>query len=196
MSPPKKPEKSLRSKHFWYSVMPLLLLLAVILFINLFTPKATRVQTAVLNSTTVPTQPGATPLTPTRAPILPAIILSSPTPTMAPLPQMPALATIALYGPPPNSNLPQNGRTAFYWAYSEPVQAGQQFVLSLRQNGQVFILGTAVEPNIGDTFQLLIDFSAIDILPGTAVWQLHLEWQNEALPLVASQERVINFVSD
>ncbi len=196
MSPEKKPKKSLRSKRFWYSVMPLLLLLAVILFVNLFPPEATGVQTAVSSSPTVTPQADATPTTLTRAPILPAIILPSPTATMTPLPQLPAAAAITPYGPPPNSNLPQNGRAAFYWMYSEPVQAGQQFVLSLRQNGEVFILGTVAEPNIGDNFQLLIDFSAIDILPGTAVWQLHLERQNETPPLLSSQERIINFLPD
>jgi hypothetical protein len=177
--------------------MPLLLLLATILFVNLLTPEATRVETAVSSlSTPAATQPGTTPSTATRAPILPAIILPSPTPTIAPSPQLPATAAITVYGPPPNSNLPQNGRIAFYWTYSESVQPGQQFALSLRQDGEVFTLGTVVEPNAGDTFQLLIDFSSINVLPGTAVWQLHLEWQNEAFPLVSSQERIINFISD
>jgi hypothetical protein len=84
-----------------------------------------------------------------------------------------------------------NGRLAFYWTYSEPLLPGQQFVLTMQQNETAVRAKAIAEPNLGDGFQLLINLADLAILPGTAVWQLHLEWAEEQQQLLTSEERII-----
>jgi len=84
-----------------------------------------------------------------------------------------------------------NGRLAFYWTYSGALLPGQQFVLTLRQNDAVIGTQSLARPNLGNSFQLLVELDTLSLSPGTAVWQLHLEWNDEQQPLLTSEERSI-----
>jgi hypothetical protein len=186
------PQKRWQSKHFWYSIMPLLVTLFAIVLINWVWPDtASELPPTQPGPTAVSAQPTTSSATVTRLPILPATILPSPPPTITPLPEPDITAAITLLGPPPESSVPLNGRLTFYWRYSEPLPPGQQFVLTLWQNEAVVGTKSIVQPNLGDGFQLLVSLDELALSPGTAVWQLHLERLDEPQPLLASEERII-----
>lgn len=188
----KEPQKRWHSKHFWYSIMPLLITLFAIVLINwVWSDTVGELPTTRLSPTAVADQPNTSSASATRPPILPATVLPSPTPTITPLPELDNTAAISLLGPPPGSSVAVNGRLTFYWTYSEPLLPGQQFVLTLRQNNTVVSTQSIIGPNLGDGFQLLVDLNALTLEPGTAVWQLHLEWIDEQQPLLTSEERQI-----
>lgn len=185
-------KKLWQSKHFWYSITPLLATLFTIVLINWVWPGAVAESPATPTSpTAVAAQTNTFPATATRPPILRATILPSPAPSRTPLPDLAALASITLLGPPPESAVAANGRLAFYWTYSETLLPDQQFVLSLWQNDAIVATETITQPNLGNGFQLLVDLEAAAILPGTAVWQLHLEWADEPQQLLTSEQRTI-----
>ncbi|MAT98161.1 MAG: hypothetical protein CL608_13535 [Anaerolineaceae bacterium] len=173
--------------------MPLLITLFAIVLINWVwsdtpgEPAGTRP-----SATAVAIQSTTTSATVTRPPILPATILPSPTPTLTPLP-IPDTITeaITLLGPPPESSVAVNGRLAFYWTYPKPLLPGQQFVLTLQQNETVITTQTIAVPNLGDGFQLPIELAELALVPGTAVWQLHLEWADDPQQLLTSEARTI-----
>jgi hypothetical protein len=192
----KKPLKLWQGKHFWYSIMPLLITLIIIGYINLTSPEAETAQTARLTPTAVSTQPATHTANPTRPAILQATILPSPIPSSTPRPNPATTATITLLGPPPASNVPLNGRLAFYWRFSEPLLPGQQFVFSLWQNEAIISEQSVSQANLGDGFQLVLDLEELSILPGTAVWQLHLEWADTPQQLLASETRSLIFLSE
>lgn len=192
MSQEKEPKKRWQSKRFWYSIMPLLITLLAFVLINWVWPNTTSERPSIRsNPTAVSAQPNASSATVTRPAILPATILPSPIPTNTPLPEIDNTAAITLLGPPPQSSVALNGRLAFYWTYSESLLPGQQFVLTLRQNDAVVGTQSLAEPNLGDAFQLLVALDTLSLSPGTAVWQLHLEWDDEQQPLLTSEERSI-----
>ncbi len=197
MSQEKEPRKRWQSKHFWYSITPLLITLLAIVLINWVWPDTLSERPPTrTDPTAVSAQPNASSNTATRPAILPATILPSPIPTNTPLPEIDNSAAITLLGPPPQSSVARNGRLAFYWTYSESLLAGQQFVLTLRQNDAVVGTQSIAEPNLGDGFQLLVDFDELSLSPGTAVWQLHLAWNDEQQPLLISEERFIILLSE
>jgi hypothetical protein len=187
----KKPAKQWQSKHFWYSVTPMLITLIVIGAINLFNPGENMAQSTPVLSTAVSAPPATPSATPTRPPILRATILPSPTPSNTPPPALPATAAITLLGPPPESSVSQNGRIVFYWHYAEPLLPGQQFVLTLKQNEAIIFAKSIEQSNLGSDFQLLLDLDELLALPGTAVWQLHLEWADTQQQLLLSEERML-----
>lgn len=192
MSQDNSPHKRWQSKHFWYSLMPLLITLFAIVLINWVWPNTIGEPPGTRPSATaVAVQSTTTSATATRPPILPATILPSPTPTLTPLPEPDTTAAIALLGPPPESSVAVNGRLTFYWTYSKPLLPGQQFVLTLRQDETVSTTQSIAEPNLGDGFQLLVDLAELAVVPGTAVWQLHLEWVDDPQPLLISEDRTI-----
>lgn len=192
MSQDKEPQKRWRSKHFWYSIMPLLITLFAIVLINWVWPDtASELPPTRSNPTAVSSQPTTSSATATRPPILLATILPSPTSTTTLLPEPDATAAITLLGPPPESGVALNGRLAFYWSYPEPLLPDQQFVLTLQQNETVVRAETIAEPNLGDSFQLLVNLADLALSPGTAVWRLHLEWADEQQQLLTSEERTI-----
>ncbi len=191
MSQDKEPQERWQNKHVWYSLMPLLITLFAIVLINWVWPDNVSEPVSTRpSSTAVAAQPATASATATRPPILPATILPSPTPTLTPLPDPGTAAAITLLGPPPESSVALNGRLPFYWRYTEPVPSGQQFVLTLRQNGTVITIQSIAEPNFGDAFQLLINLADLAVAPGTAVWQLHLEW-TDGQQLLTSEERTL-----
>lgn len=145
-------------------------------------------------ATAVAARPTTSSATITRAPILPATILPSPVPTNTPntpLPEPEVTAMITLLGPPMESAVAIGGRLTFYWTYSEPLPPGQQFVFTLRQNETAVFTETIVEPNLGAGFQLMLHLNDLALSPGTAVWQLHLEWVDEQRQILTSEARVI-----
>ena len=196
MSQDKEPQKQWsqkrwQNKHFWYSLMPLLITLFAIVLINWVWPDTASQPPPIRPSATaVAAQPTAISTTATRPPILPATILPSPTPTLTPFPEPGTTAAITLLGPPPESSVALNGRLTFYWSYSEPVPSGQQFVLTLRQNDTIITTQSIAVPNFGDAFQILINLADLALSPGTTVWQLHLEWTDEQ-QLLTSEERTL-----
>lgn len=172
--------------------MPLILLVVSILLFNLATANSARHTAPAAGTAVSAQQPPAAPATPVpRPPILQATILPSPTPTITPFPTVANFATITLYGPPAEASVLQNGRFTVYWTYSEALLPGQQFVLLLQQNEQLLPVGTVAGPNFGEGYQLLINLDGSGILPGTAVWQLQLEWANQPGSLLASEERIL-----
>lgn len=173
--------------------MPLLITLFAIVLINWVWPDTPGEPSETRPSATaVAIQPTTTSATATRPPILPATILPSPTPTLTPLPDPDTITeAITLLGPPPESSVAVNGRLAFYWTYPQPLLPGQQFVLTLRQNETVITTQSIAEPNLGEGFQLLVDLAELAVVPGTAVWQLHLEWADDPQQLLPSEERII-----
>lgn len=192
-SPIQKLKKRIRTRQFWLTIAPLLILLVALSIYNLTI--ASQTPTAVATNPTPTRRPTRTPFPDgTRPPILLATILPSPTPTITPRPDVPETAVITLFGPPDASSLPQNGRLTFFWNYSEALQARQQFVLTLQQNGTTTVLGTVNMPNFGAAYQLSVDFDAVEPAVGTAVWQLHLQWVDEDQPLLSSDERQITFL--
>lgn len=68
---------------------------------------------------------------------------------------------------------------------------GQQFILTVRQNETVVATQSIAEPNLGSGFQLQVELADLALVPGTAVWQLHLEWTENQQQLLASEERTI-----
>ena len=197
MAEENKRPKLWRTSYFWKSITPLLLTLAVIGYVNVAEPKAAAVQpTQVAIATTVPRQatPQQTAMPPT---LLPATILPSPTPSQTPQPAVPTAAAITLLGPPTESAVLINGRLSFYWRYSETLLPGQQMVFTLSQNDAPLVTVPISEPTLGDTFQLLLDFTAFEDAeswPGTAVWQVHLERASEQTPLLSSEARLLIFL--
>ncbi len=191
-----KLKKRIKTRRFWLTVAPLLILLVTLGIYNLTTLRQTGTAVAT-NPTLTPPRPTRTPLPDgTRAPILQATILPSPTPTLTPRPDVPPTGVITLFGPPDESSLAQDGRLAFYWTYPAALQPRQQFVLTLRQNDASQILGILDRPNFGDSYQLLIDFAAVEPAVGTAVWQLQLQWIDEDRLLLTSEERQITFLPE
>lgn len=190
-------KKRLKTRRFWFTITPLLILLVILGVYNLLLLRQSSTAVATNPTPTLTPRPTRTPLPEgTRAPILQATILPSPTPTPTPRPDVPQTAVITLFGPPDESSLPQNGRLAFYWNYSAPLQPRQQFVLTLRQNDTTQIVGSLDRPNFGDSYQLLVDFEAIAPDVGTAVWQLQLQGGAEEQLLLASEERQILFLPE
>jgi hypothetical protein len=201
-----KLKKRIKTKQFWLTVAPLLILLVTVGVYNLTI--ARRAVTAVAtHATPTPLPTTQTPhstSTSTRPPILPATILPSPTPTNTPLPDIPETPTpgeaetavITLFGPPNESSLPLNGRLAFYWSYPAPLPPGQQFVLTLRQKEVIHILGVLDHPNFGDSYQIQVDFEPVETVVGTAVWQVQLRWSDEEHPLLTSEVRQITFLPE
>jgi hypothetical protein len=189
-------KKRLKTRRFWLTVAPLLILLVLLGVYNLLILRQNSTAVAT-NFTPTQPRPTQTPLPEgTRAPILLATILPSPTPTLTPRPNVPETAVITLLGPPDESSLPQNGRLAFYWSYPAPLQPRQQFVLILHQEESMQILGTLDQPNFGELYQLLVDFDDIEPVVGTAVWQLQLQGGDEKQLLLASEERQILFLPE
>lgn len=190
-------KKRLKTRRFWFTITPLLILLVILGAYNLLLLRQSSTAVATNPTPTLTPRPTRTPLPEgTRAPILQATILPSPTPTLTPRPDVPETAVITLLGPPDESSLPQNGRLAFYWSYPAPLPPHQQFVLILRQEESVQILGTLDQPNFGELYQLLVDFDAIEPVVGTAVWQLQLQGGAEEQLLLASEERQILFLPE
>lgn len=183
-----KPVKRLGNKRFWYSIMPLLFMIGIIVIINLLSPDPVESEPNRTVRTAVAVQVSSPQAAGTRQPILQATILPSPTPTVTPLSPISTNAAILLFGPPPGSILPALSRVAFYWSYSETIQPGQEFVLTVRQNGDIVATTAVSQPNFGDSYQAALDFGEI-AAPGTAVWQVHLQWRNEAEPLLTSETR-------
>lgn len=183
-----KPRRKINRKRFVLSITPLLLMLVAIVLLNLFTPDATAIQPATASKTAVPpAQSAAAATIATRAPILLATILPSPTPTITPLPGVPVEASIIPIGPPDESRLPLDGRITFYWTYSEPLLPGQELVLTLQQNGTILATSSLKMPNLGSNYQISLDLKGMPA--GTAVWQVHLQWQNTTEPLLVSERR-------
>ena len=197
MSKQSQPPKILSSRQrLFYTLMPLLILLLVMLLINMFMPNKQQVE-VVSAETAVPIptpQPPAAGNSQTRPPILPAIILPTPTSTAQSRPQLPASANITLVGPPNNSSFAQNGRISFYWTFSEQLQPGQQFVFILGQNDQELVRRNLPEANLGSGYQVQIDLRELTIEQGTAIWQIGLRWTNEEQWLLVSNERNLNIL--
>jgi hypothetical protein len=103
-------------------------------------------------------------------------------------------ATITLFGPPAESSLPLNGRIAFYWDYSEPLLPGQELRLTLRQGAQIVATSSLNQPNFGDRYQMVLDVTEV-ASGGTAVWQVHLQWQDTEQLLLSSELRTLTLVS-
>lgn len=189
-----KLNKRIRTRQFWLTIAPLLILLVALGLYNWLALRQANTAVAT-HPTPTHSRPTRTPFPDgIRPPILLATILPSPTPTITPRPNVPETAVITLFGPPDASSLAQDGQLTFYWTYSEPLQARQQFVLTLQQNGVATALGTVKQPNFGDAYQLSVDFGLVEPAVGTAVWQLQLQWLGEDQPLLASEERQITFL--
>ena len=183
-------------KRLGYTVAPLLILLLIFGLTNFFSPEEQQEQMATIGETAVSSTQNPPAATATRRPILQATILPSPTPAATPRLELPITTDIIPIGPPANSSLPRNSRIAFYWTFSGSLQPGQEFVLTMQQNDEEIALGTATRPNLGDGYQLLVDLTTVDVLPGTAVWQLHLEWSENHQRLLSSEERTITFLPE
>lgn len=186
-------EKSSNQRKF-YTVLPLLILLLAFLIINWLTPNQRRDEVVLLQTAVSQPQPTLSN-TRTRPPILPATILPTLTPTPLPLLSLPSSASITLIGPPDNSRLSKNGPVSFYWAYSEQLQSGQQFVFILLQNKQEIIRRVSTEANLGSGFQFQINLQETIVEPGTAVWQIGLQWIDEEEWLIASPQRNLTIMS-
>lgn len=190
-----KLKKRIKTRQFWLTVAPLLILLVALGIYNLTIVRRAATAVVTLPSPTLTPRPSRTPFpTGSPPPILQATILPSPTPTNTPRPDVPETAVITLFGPPDESSLAQNGRLTFFWTYAAPLPPRQQFVLTLRQNGTIQVLGTLDQPNMGDSYQIQVDFAAIEPAVGTAVWQVQLQWIDEEQPLRSSEERQITFL--
>ena len=182
-----------QGKRFWYSITPLLLTLAVIILINLFSSEGSPAPTTPSQNTAVPEANHPNDGQITRPPILPATILPSPTPSATPKPDLPESAQIGLLGPPAGSSLPLNGRTVFYWTYSEQLLPGQVFALQIIQFDQITTHELVTQPNFGDAYQVSIAMDEITAA-GTAVWQIHLKWRDQQDLILSSEERIINLL--
>lgn len=191
----KNHNRKINRKRFLFSITPLIILLIAIIGIN-FLPMTEPVpQTPDPTGTAVSAHPTTAATTPTRPPILQATILPSPTPTSTPRPTISSEAMITLLGPPNESSLPLNGRIAFYWHYSEPLLAGQELVLTLRQNDIVIATSTLNQPNIGAGYQIVIEMADVAEAE-TADWQVHLQWADDKTPLLTSENRFIRLLSE
>lgn len=190
----KRPKIIFNRKRLFRILLPLLILLLAVLLFNLLMPSTQKTEVAsVATAVPPPPQPVANS-SPTRPPILTAIILPTPTSTAPSRPSLPASASITLLGPPNNSSFAQNGRISFYWTFSKQLEPGQQFDFVLRQNDQELIQLNLPEANLGSVYQLQIDLGELTIEPGTAVWQIGLRWTNEAQWLLVSNERNLNIL--
>ena len=196
MSFKNRPSKISRSKRIGYTVAPLLILLLIFGLTNFFSPEEQQEQMATIGETAVSTTQNSPAATATRRPILQATILPSPTPAATPRLEIPITANITLIGPPANSSLPGNSHVAFYWTFSGSPQPGQEFVLTMQQGDEEIVLGSIARPNLGDGYQLLVDMRTVDVLPGTAVWRLHLEWAENHQRLLSSEERALTFLPE
>jgi hypothetical protein len=189
-------KKRLKTRRFWLTVAPLLILLVLLGVYNLLILRQNSTAVAT-NFTPTQPRPTQTPLPEgTRAPILLATILPSPTPTLTPRPNVPETAVITLLGPPDESSLPQNGRLAFYWSYPAPLQPRQQFVLILHQEESMQILGTLDQPNFGELYQLLVDFDDIEPVVERPSGSFSFKGIDEKQLLLASEERQILFLPE
>ncbi len=193
MAQNERPQKRWHSKQFRYTIMPLIFTILIIVLINW--PWSTTADSHSASPTAVVSQ-AATPTAPARSPILPATVLPSRVPTNTPRPTAAENAVITLLGPPPGSSAAAEGQVSFYWTYSEALQPGQQFVLLLHQDEVSWRAATINEPNLGDSFQLVLHLDDAAMLPGTAVWQLQLEWIDTQQPLLTSEERLLVLLTE
>ena len=180
----------LGDKRLRYRVAPLLLLLFGVVLLNFFVGNPPTNETLELAETAVSSAPASA----TRPPILQAIILPSPTPAATTRPRPPATAAIEPMGPPQNSSVLQNSLITFYWTYTGVMEPGQEFVITVEQDEMVTVLGTILEPNFGDGFQLAADLSPVDTVAGTAVWRIDLRWKDDNFVLLSSAERTFIFL--
>jgi len=183
-------KKVVANRRKLYAILPLLALLFAVLLLNLQrrSPRQDEVAAVVVETAVSPTQPSISS-TPTRSPILPAIILPTPTATALPPPPLPNSASITLIGPPDESSILRNSPVSFYWAYTEQLQPEQQFVFILQQGEQEVVRGILREPNLGDSYRFQMNLKDSVIEPGTAVWQIGLQWLSEEQWLIASPQR-------
>lgn len=190
---PGKTGRKINRRRLVFSIAPLLVLLLAIVALNWLSPPSLATQTPSREATAVPPQISASTTNHTPSPILQATILPSPTPTVTPLPEVVSEARITLLGPPAESSFPANGRIAFYWTYSEQLLPGQEFVFTLRENGEVLATSSLSAPNFGTAYQIVLDMA--EVIEGeTAVWQVQLQWQNIDQPLLASENRTLSLM--
>ncbi|MCA9897257.1 MAG: hypothetical protein KC433_03660 [Anaerolineales bacterium] len=177
-----------------FSIAPLLVLLLAIVALNWFMPPSLATQTPSREATAVPPQISASTTNHTPSPILQATILPSPTPTATPLPAVVPEASITLLGPPAEGNFSVNDRIAFYWAYSEDLLPGQEFLFTLRENAEILAASSLRAPNFGTAYQIVLDMTDVVTEGETAVWQVQLQWQNIDQPLLASENRTLSLM--
>jgi len=189
----KKNRKINRKRLFFYAT-PLLLMVGVIIGLSFVPPTTPSPTPTGVTPTAVSDQPPPD-RTPTRAPILLATILPSPTPTITPRPAILPDATITLLGPPDESSFYLHDPITFYWQYSEPLLPGQELVLILSQNDAMVATYPLAQPNLGTGFQVSVPLEEL-LVPGTAVWQVHLQWADEGRSLLTSADRRMRILSE
>lgn len=183
-----KSAKRFKSKRFWYSVMPLLLMVGVIALINLLPTSSAETPVEGDESTAVSAQVSQPLLTGTLPPILQATVLPSPTPTITPRPNVPDEATIVLLGPPAASFLPFDNQIVFYWSYSEALAPGQEFTLTVHQDTAVLTTATLTNPNFGNSYRVTLNLGE-EVAAGEVEWQVALQWPDQPESLLTSETR-------
>lgn len=123
-----------------------------------------------------------------------AVATTPPTTTPLPTPTIPATATISLLGPPDNAVFVSDATISFYWQWPLPLLEGQQLSLyQLTETGET-LLGSLLEANVGQGYNVRIP---AQLLAETAVsiqWYVKLETANQDT-LSSSEIRHINLIT-
>lgn len=113
------------------------------------------------------------PATPWAIPGGPGEIVTIESPTIAPPTATPA--NIQLFGPPSGSVYRLDDVISFYWSAPVALAAGEQFIVYLNTGEERIALGTIVEPNLGQGYQLQASVDQFIGQAGTYSWQVVLE---------------------
>lgn len=134
---------------------------------------------------------GATP-TPTQPPAT-TIRQASATPYTPPTYSDNEL--IQLLGPPPDSTFAPDATISFYWQWPLPLNEDQVFEVYLLAEDEETLLGTVYEPNVGDSYRLHVDMSAVKVTAVPFQWQVRLKTNLRSQPLRASEQRFLMLFS-
>lgn len=103
---------------------------------------------------------------------------------------------IVLLGPPADSFFRMGDAVTFYWSSPEPLLSGHQYTVYLLSDGAQVALGSAVEANLGNGFQLpAVPGQSVEE-PGRLSWLIALEDQATGAIIGQSEVRVITLIAD
>lgn len=179
------------NRRTFYRLIPLLLLTAFILVINMG-PRllASLSRFAAVEATAVTGTPPANPAPAgaelTTPPLPTTTPSATPSPAPTPTATLPPDAAITLLGPPPDGRFRQGEPVTFYWLWPLPLLETQVFNLYWLREGEALLLGSLAAPNLGPT-----GYRLTASLPqsGTFSWQVRLETAVTTQPLLSSDIR-------
>lgn len=156
-------------------------------------PAATPIVTGVPTAMPTEPQPAAAEPTPIgRATPWSVVGMGVPQTTPTAVPPTPTvIRPLITLGPPTDSRFRLDDRVTFYWTWSEPLTADQQFALYVESDAGRALVGVIDEANLGTAFQLtaaLADIAAA----GQYRWLVRLEDTGSQVVIAESLPRIIH----